>query len=66
MTRSLKGLLPESWLCVDCGINTAPGLLNRVEMEKAFARERAQAASSRRIFHATMRSITVKCRARRD
>jgi hypothetical protein len=32
----LKGLVPESWLCVDCGVNTAPGMLNRVELEKAF------------------------------
>jgi hypothetical protein len=31
----LKGLLPESWLCIDCGRNTAPGTLNRVEMEHA-------------------------------
>jgi hypothetical protein len=33
----LKGLVPESWCCVDCGVNTAPGLLNRTEMEKAIA-----------------------------
>jgi len=31
----LKGKMPESWLCVDCGINTAPGLLSRIEMERA-------------------------------
>jgi hypothetical protein len=29
------GLLPESWLCVDCGVNTAPGLKSRVELELA-------------------------------
>jgi hypothetical protein len=23
-----SGLIPESWLCVDCGFNTAPGLKN--------------------------------------
>lgn len=34
---SLEGLLPESWLCVDCGFNTAPGLHNRREMEEAIA-----------------------------
>jgi hypothetical protein len=34
---SLKGKLPESWVCVDCGVNTAPGLFNRAEMEAAFA-----------------------------
>jgi hypothetical protein len=33
----LHGLVPESWLCVDCGVNTAPGLFNRVQMERAFA-----------------------------
>jgi len=25
----------ESWLCVDCGFNTAPGFLSRVERQKA-------------------------------
>jgi hypothetical protein len=35
MEESLEGLIPESWLCVDCGVNTAPGCLNRIEMEKA-------------------------------
>jgi hypothetical protein len=34
-TRDLSGLIPESWLCIDCGFNTAPGLLNRREAEKA-------------------------------
>jgi hypothetical protein len=38
MTKeSLKGGAPESWLCVDCGVNTAPGMLNRAELEKAIA-----------------------------
>ena len=35
--ESLKGLVPESWYCIDCGFNTAPGFLNRVEKEKAIA-----------------------------
>jgi hypothetical protein len=30
-----KGRVPESWRCVDCGFDTAPGCLNRVEMEIA-------------------------------
>ena len=34
---SLKGLTPESWLCVDCGVNTSPGMSTRVELEKAIA-----------------------------
>jgi hypothetical protein len=29
--------VPESWLCVDCGVNTAPGCPNRKEVELAFA-----------------------------
>ena len=29
------GLIPESWCCVDCGLNTAPGLPNRREAEIA-------------------------------
>jgi hypothetical protein len=32
---SLTGKTPESWLCVDCGVNTAPGSPNRKEMELA-------------------------------
>jgi hypothetical protein len=30
-------IIPVSWHCIDCGVNTAPGLLNRAEAEKAFA-----------------------------
>jgi hypothetical protein len=33
----LKGRVPESWSCIDCGISTAPGHLTREEMEQAFA-----------------------------
>jgi hypothetical protein len=36
MGHDLKGLIPESWCCIDCGFNTAPGLSTRAEMEKAF------------------------------
>jgi hypothetical protein len=28
--------IAESWLCIDCGVNTAPGLLGRTDLEKAF------------------------------
>ena len=35
--KGLPGLLPESWCCVDCNVNTAPGFLNRVGMEVAIA-----------------------------
>ena len=50
---SLVGITPESWLCVDCGINTAPGMLNRVEMERAFAQE-----NSSRTTHTPFRMIS--------
>ena len=30
----LRGLMPESCACIDCGVNTAPGLVNRAEAEK--------------------------------
>jgi hypothetical protein len=32
----LRGLVPESHDCVDCGVNTAPGVPNRVDLEAAF------------------------------
>jgi hypothetical protein len=32
-----RGHIPESWACVDCGVNTAPGCSNRVQLEKAFS-----------------------------
>jgi hypothetical protein len=35
MAIDAKGKVPESWNCIDCGINTAPGLLNRIETERA-------------------------------
>jgi hypothetical protein len=33
--ESLRGKRPETWLCVDCGVNTAPGMLTREELEAA-------------------------------
>ena len=36
MTKpDLRGKVPESWRCIDCGINTAPGHLAREQMEQA-------------------------------
>jgi len=32
---NFDGLTPESWCCIDCGVNTAPGCLNRAELENA-------------------------------
>jgi hypothetical protein len=32
----LKGVTPESWACIDCGINTAPGHPTRVELERLY------------------------------
>ena len=31
-----KGRTPESWDCIDCSINTAPGFPSRVEMERLY------------------------------
>ena len=36
---NLIGKVPESWACIDCGINTSPGSLNREQMEQALARD---------------------------
>ena len=33
MTTMFRGKTPESWCCVDCGVNTAPGHPNRKELE---------------------------------
>jgi hypothetical protein len=35
--ESAKGRVSESWLCVDCGVNTAPGFKTRKETELDFA-----------------------------
>jgi hypothetical protein len=32
-----KDTTPESWCCVDCGVDTAPGNLGRAEMELEMA-----------------------------
>jgi len=32
----LRGTTPESWACIDCGINTAPGMPSRVELERRY------------------------------
>jgi hypothetical protein len=34
---SPEGVAPESWHCVDCGFNTAPGLSTRAELNAAIA-----------------------------
>jgi hypothetical protein len=40
--ESLEGIIPETWYCVDCGCNTAPGLLNRADMEAAIEAAKAK------------------------
>jgi hypothetical protein len=32
----LRGLMPESYNCVDCGVNTQPGCSTRAEMEASY------------------------------
>jgi hypothetical protein len=34
---SLRGKMPEIWACIYCGTNTAPGLLNRQQLDQALA-----------------------------
>lgn len=34
--------MPESWACIDCGVNTAPRMLNRQEMEEGVALDRTK------------------------
>jgi hypothetical protein len=36
VSRDLRGLVPETWKCVDCGINTHPGSVGRTETERYF------------------------------
>jgi hypothetical protein len=33
----LRGCVPESWACIDCGVNTAPGCFDRARLEPAYA-----------------------------
>jgi hypothetical protein len=35
-----KGGLPESWACIDCGTNTAPGCSTRAEFEVTYSLRR--------------------------
>jgi hypothetical protein len=35
--KAVQDNIVESWLCVDCGVNTAPGVLNGPETRIAFA-----------------------------
>jgi hypothetical protein len=35
--KAVQDNIVESWLCVDCGVNTAPGLMSGPEMRVAFA-----------------------------
>jgi hypothetical protein len=44
-----KGKVPESWLCVDCRINTAPGMLGRAALE--WALEVAEAKGEKGVEH---------------
>jgi hypothetical protein len=44
MSVDLRGKVPESWRCIDCGVNTSPGNLSRVEMEMAYADQDAAGA----------------------
>jgi hypothetical protein len=32
---SARGVTPETWLCVDCGVNTSPGMMTRKQIDVA-------------------------------
>jgi len=34
--EDFRGVAPESWNCIDCGRNTAPGHPTRLEIERAY------------------------------
>jgi hypothetical protein len=52
-----RGLVPESWDCIDCGVNTAPGCSTRAEVEQAFA---ANTEGVRQTFNDQTEVYTVK------
>jgi hypothetical protein len=47
----LRSATPETWDCIDCGINTHPGSLTREQMEEAYAL--AEATHSKTIAEIT-------------
>jgi hypothetical protein len=55
----LRGRIPESWACIDCGINTAPGCMNRAQLERAFAADWNNQGVKQRI-HERSEVYTVK------
>jgi hypothetical protein len=32
-----REVCPDSWLCIDCGFDTGPGMLTRAKLQQAFA-----------------------------
>lgn len=36
-----RELVPDSWECIDCGFNTAPGCMTRKELEAAFSQNQS-------------------------
>jgi hypothetical protein len=53
---SARGHYPESWLCVDCGVHTAPGCPTRAEVHAAFAASQ----NPELMFHDTTEVYTVR------
>jgi hypothetical protein len=39
----LRGRAPESWRCIDCDVDTAPGCLARADLERAYKRAYVEA-----------------------
>jgi hypothetical protein len=54
------GGISQSWNCIDCGVNTAPGWSTRVEMEKAVLMQEWQSSGVRQQFHPDTEVYMVK------
>src|SRR5262249_36128621 len=55
----LTGVTPESWNCIDCGINTWPGCPSRIEMERRYKASKAGKALSATGEELPLASLTV-------
>jgi hypothetical protein len=55
-----RGAVPESWACIDCGINTAPGCSTREQIEQALVIIRRDRDSVTQTFDEFSEVYTVK------
>jgi flavoprotein len=64
--QTFRVVVPESWCCIDCGVNTAPGCPTRAEVEQAFddpkgAASCAQTNTSEMIY--AVREMTLRAKS---